>query len=133
MNPRGETKNWRLGPAAALLLAYLLVLQSIAFGVSTSARGAALFSGQICVSKSSGPLDSGGGDPTAPARRMRHGDTCCVFHSAGFGAATTPSPFVGEPPPVLSYVAARLAYDETQARREPATPPLGSRAPPTIV
>lgn len=120
-----------MGPAAALLLAYLLVLQSIAFGVSTSARGAALFSGQICLSKTSGPL--GGGDPATPARPVRHADTCCVFHSAGFGAATTPSPFVGEPPPALSYVEVRLAYDEAGIRADPATPPLGSRAPPSFV
>lgn len=132
MNLRDETRTWRLGPAAALLLAYLLVLQGLVFGVSTSARGAALFSGQVCLSKSSGPLD-GGGDPAAPTRRARHGDSCCVFHSAAFGAATAPSPFIGEAPPALAYVEIRLAYDESRARSEPATPPLGSRAPPSIV
>ena len=130
MNPRSETRTWRLGPAAALVLAYLLVLQSIAFGVSTNARGAALFSGQICVSKASGPL---GGDPATPARPARHGDKCCVFHCAGFGAATaTPSPFIGEPP-ILGHVDIRLAYDDTRVVFEAATPPLGSRAPPIIV
>lgn len=130
MNARGEKENWRLGPAAALLLAYLLVLQGLAFGVSSSARGAALFSGAICFSKSSGPLDSG---PGTPARPARHGDACCVFHSAGFGAAATPSPFVGEPPPSLYYVEIKLAYDEAPAQSKAATPPLGSRAPPSIV
>lgn len=131
MIPRGDTKSWRLGPAAALLLAYLLVLQSIAFGVSTSARGAALFSGQICLSKVSGPL--GGGDPATPARPVRHSDKCCVFHCAAFGAATAPSPFIGEAPPARSYIEIALAYDETRAAPKVATPPLGSRAPPVNV
>lgn len=131
MNPRGETKTSQLGPAAAtLLLAYLLVLQSLVVGVATSARGAALFSDTICLSKASGPLDGGSAPPGRPAR---HGDSCCVFHCAAFGSAAAPSPFVGEAPPSLSYVEIKPVYDRSVLLSEAATPPLGSRAPPALV
>lgn len=116
--------------AATLLVAYLLILQGIAAGAVTSARGAALFADAICLSKASNPLD---GAPGAPMRPTRHGDACCVVHMAGFGGATAPSPFVGEIPPPLTYVEARLAFDHGAPRTEAATPPLGSRAPPALI
>lgn len=115
--------------AATLLVAYLLVLQGIAAGAVSSARGAALFADAICLSKSSGPLDT----PGAPIRPSRHGDACCVFHCASLGGATAPSPFVGETPPALSYIASKLAFDHALSGSDAATPPLGSRAPPALI
>lgn len=131
MNARSEVRNWQFGSTAVtLLVAYLLVLQGFAVGVSGGGRSASgLFADAICFSKASGPLS---GDPSAPARRARHGDVCCVVHCASLGGATAVSPFVGEAPPSLSYVEAKLAFDETVLRAEAATPPLGSRAPPVI-
>lgn len=130
MNPRSEARSWQFGPTAVtLLVAYLLVLQGLAVGVSSGVRGAGLFADAICLSKSSGPLDN---NPAAPARHSRH-DGCCVFHSASPGGAATPSPFVGEPPPSLSYIEIKLAFDGTQLRSDAATPPLGSRAPPALI
>ncbi|PPD43894.1 MAG: hypothetical protein CTY15_08590 [Methylocystis sp.] len=129
MNPRGEKTRHFGTTAATLLVAYLLMLQGIAAGVVTSARGAELFADAICVSKGSGPLDG----PAAPIRPTRHGDACCVFHCTSLGGATTPSPFVGETPPALNYVEAKLAFDHALPGSEVATPPLGSRAPPSLI
>jgi len=129
MTPR-TTRNRHFGSTAAtLLVAYLLVLQGIAAGAVTSARGSALFADAICLSKGSGSLDGDGG---APIRPTRHGDACCVVHCATMGGAATPSPFTGETPPALSYVEARLAFSHALSGSEPATPPLGSRAPPVL-
>jgi len=129
MNTRNEVKAWRFGPTAVtLLVAYLLVLQSLAVGVSSGARGSGLFVDAICLSKSSGPLDR---NPATPARHSRH-DGCCVYHGASVGGAA-PSPFVGEPPPSLSYVKVKLAFDNASVRSDPATPPLGARAPPSLI
>jgi hypothetical protein len=122
----GRTRHFG-STAATLLVAYLLVLQGLAAGVVTTARGAALFDGAICLSKASGPLDGAPGGPT------RHGDACCVFHCASLGGATAPSPFIGETPPALSYVEAKLAFDHALSGSEAATPPLGSRAPPSLI
>lgn len=116
--------------AATLLVAYLFLLQGIAAGAVTSARGSALFADAICLSKSAGPL---GGAPGAPIRTSRHGDACCVIHCASLGGAASPSPFVGETPPALSYIEARLAFEHALSGSEAATPPLGSRAPPALI
>lgn len=130
MSPRSD-KNRHFGSTAAtLLVAYLLVLQAVAAGAVTSARGAALFADAICQSKASGALD---GAPGAPIRTSRHGDACCVVHMASFGGAAAPSPFVGETPPALSYIEARLAFERALPNAEAATPPLGSRAPPALI
>jgi hypothetical protein len=130
MNPRRETTRHFGSTAATLLVAYLLVLQGIAAGVVTSARGSAMFADAICLSKASGPLDGGPGGPIRPSR---HGDACCVLHCAALGGATTPSPFIGETPPALSYVEAKLAFDHALPNSDAATPPLGSRAPPSLI
>lgn len=130
MIPRIDRSRHFGATAATLLVAYLLVLQGIAAGAVTSARGSALFADAICLSKSSGSLD---GAPGAPIRPSRHGDACCVFHCVSMGGATTPSPFVGETPPALSYIEARLAFEHALSGSEAATPPLGSRAPPALV
>ncbi|WP_457798824.1 DUF2946 family protein [Methylocystis sp. S23] len=127
MNPRSEKTRHFGSTAATLLVAYLLILQGIAAGAVTSARGAALFADAICLSKASAPLDG------APIRPSRHGDACCVVHLAGFGGAAAPSPFVGEIPPALTYVEARLAFEHALPNAEAATPPLGSRAPPGLI
>lgn len=130
MNARSEARNWQFGPTAVtLLVAYLLVLQGLAVGVASGARGPGLFADTICLSKAS---DRVGGGPATPARHSRH-DGCCVFHSASMGGAAAPSPFVGETPPSLSYVEVKLAFDETRLPAEAATPPLGSRAPPALI
>lgn len=129
MDPRSERTRHFGSTAATLLVAYLLVLQGIAAGVVTSARGSALFADAICLSKSSGPLDG----PAAPIRPARHGDACCVIHCASIGGATAPSPFIGETPPALTYVEAKLAFDHALPNTEAATPPLGSRAPPSLI
>jgi len=52
---------------------------------------------------------------------------------AGFGGASAPSPFVGETPPALSYMEAKLAFEHALPNSEAATPPLGSRAPPALI
>jgi hypothetical protein len=116
--------------AATLLVTYLLILQGIAAGAVSSARGAALFADAICLSKSGGGLD---GAPGAPVRHGRHGDACCVVHMASFGGAAAPSPFIGEIPPALTYVEARLAFSHALPHGDASTPPLGSRAPPVPV
>lgn len=130
MTPRSD-RNRHVGTTAAtLLVAYLLILQGLAAGAVTSARGAALFADAICLGKASGPLD---GAPGAPIRPSRHSDACCVVHCASLGGATAPSPFIGETPPALSYIEAKLAFDHALSGAEAATPPLGSRAPPIRV
>lgn len=130
MNARLDRTRHFGSTAASLLVAYLLILQGIAAGAVVSARGSALFADSICLSKSSGPLQ---GAPGAPIRPSRHGDACCVVQMAGFGGATAPSPFIGERPPALSHVAARLAFERDIPIAEAATPPLGSRAPPVLI
>ncbi|MEK4033193.1 hypothetical protein WOC76_18220 [Methylocystis sp. IM3] len=130
MIPRNDRRGHFGSTAATLLVAYLLILQGIAAGAVTSARGSALFSDAICLGKSAGPL---GGAPGAPIRPTRHGDACCVIHCVSLGGATAPSPFVGETPPPLTYIEARLAFEHALSGSEAATPPLGSRAPPALV
>ena len=129
MNPRSETQNWRLGPAAALLLAYMLVLQGIVAGVS-GARASGPFGSAICFSKSTGPL---GDNPATPPAQGRHSDKCCVFHGASPGGPPTDSPFVGEPPRAQVHIEIKRAFDSARALSEAATPPLGSRAPPVLI
>ena len=129
MTPR-INRNGQFGSTAAtLLVAYLFILQGLAAGVVTHSRGSGLFADTLCLSKGSGPLDGGNGGPIRPSR---HGDACCVVHCATLGGATAPSPFTGETPPALSYVAAKLAFAHALSGSEPATPPLGSRAPPAL-
>ena len=128
MIPRTNRTGRYGSTAATLLVAYLLVLQGIAAGVVTSARGSAMFADAICLSKSSNSLDGSG----APIRPSRHGDACCVVHCASVGGATAPSPFTGETPPALTYLAAKLAFSHALTGSETATPPLGSRAPPVV-
>ncbi|CAJ0883712.1 hypothetical protein AMST5_03457 [freshwater sediment metagenome] len=132
MTLSSERKRHFGSTAATLLVAYLLILQGLAAGAVTSARGSALFADAICLNKASGPADDGA--PGAPIRPSRHGDAaCCVFHCASLGGAAAPSPFVGETPPALSYIEARLAFDHALSGSEAATPPLGSRAPPALI
>jgi hypothetical protein len=132
MSARSEVRTWQCGSTAVtLLVAYLFVLQGFAVGVSFSQRAPGLFASTICFDKSSQPLS---GDPSTPARRVRHGgDACCVVHCASLGGATAASPFVGETPPAASYSTIKLAFDETSLWPEAATPPLGSRAPPVLI
>jgi hypothetical protein len=124
-------KRWELGPTAlTLLVAYLLVLQGIAVGVASGQRSTSgLYANSTCFSRSANSLD---GDPSTPARPARHGDICCVFHCAGFGATGPVSSFVVETPPA-SFAEIKLAFDERGAIAETATPPLGSRAPPATI
>jgi len=131
MSAQSDPRNWRFGPrAVTLAVAYLLVLQGIAIGGATGMRAGGRFADAICFSKSVDAL--GGSGPATPSRHARH-DGCCVFHSAAAGAATAVSPFVGETPPSLSYVKVKLAFDQSRLRADPATPPLGSRAPPYLI
>lgn len=124
-------RNGHFGSTAAtLLVAYLFILQGLAAGIVTSSHGSGLFADTLCLSKGSSPLDGGSG---GPIRRSRHGDACCVVHCVSMGGATGLSPFIGETPPALSYVAAKLAFAHALSGAEPATPPLGSRAPPVLI
>ncbi|WP_292531005.1 hypothetical protein [Methylocystis sp.] len=131
MSTRSEVKTWQYGSTAVtLLVAYLLVLQGFAIGVSSSGRASGLFANAICFNKSSGPLS---GDPATPARPARQGgDVCCVAHCAPLGGATAASAFVGEAHPPASYSTIKLAFDATSISSEASTPPLGSRAPPIL-
>ncbi len=129
MSGRGDVKTWQCGSTAVtLLVAYMLVLQGFAIGVSFSGRASGLFANAICFNKSSGPLS---GDPATPARQG--GDVCCVVHCASFGGATAASAFVGETHPPASFSTIKLAFDETSLSPEASTPPLGSRAPPVLI
>ncbi|MGD9539864.1 DUF2946 family protein [Methylocystis sp.] len=133
MSGRSEVRTWQCGSTAVtLLVAYLLVLQGFAIGVSFSGRSSSLFASAICFNKSSGPLS---GDPATPARPARQGgDVCCVVHCASLGGATAASAFVGEPrPPAAAFSTIKLAFDETSLFPEASTPPLGSRAPPVLI
>lgn len=128
MNARNE-KYWQFGPTAAtLLVAYLLVLQGIAVGVASGARvaSAGLFANSICLTRSEAP----GGNPAAPSRSGHRFDICCVFHCSDLGAAPA-SAFAGEQAPIMAYADLRPAIDDHGVAIPAATPPLGSRAPPT--
>jgi hypothetical protein len=116
--------------AVSLFVFYMLILQ----GLITSAAWAAPSNGPlidaICISKASNPIDD---LPTAPTRHGRH-DACCVFHASGFSAAAAgQSPFIGEAPPSLFYIETPQAFDADRRRDETSTPPLGSRAPPSLI
>ncbi len=115
--------------AVSLFVFYMLILQ----GLITSAAWATPSNGPlidaICISKASTPIDD---LPTAPTRHGRH-DACCVFHATGFGASAGQSPFIGEAPPSLFYIERPLAFDAGWRRNETSTPPLGSRAPPSLI
>lgn len=113
----------------SLFVFYMLILQGLVTSAAWATPSAGPLFDAICISKSSNPIDD---LPTAPARHGRH-DACCVFHSASFGSAATPSPFVGEAPPSLFYIEKPLAFDAASGIDKPATPPLGSRAPPHLV
>jgi hypothetical protein len=121
-------KSWQFGPASAtLLVAYLLVLQGLAVGFAVGARSG-FFPGSICLSNSSASSEA---DPSAPARQHHPTDICCVLHCSGMGDATVAEFASQTPPPQL--VAERLTPFSWQvAPARPATPPLGSRAPPSI-
>ncbi len=115
--------------AVSLFVFYMLILQGLISSAALATPSAGLLTDAICISKASSPID---GNPVAPARHGRH-DACCVYHAAGFGAAPAQSPFIGETPPSLFYIEKQLAFDEAPWRNEPATPPLGSRAPPSLI
>ncbi|MCX7899372.1 MAG: hypothetical protein N2444_04700, partial [Methylocystis sp.] len=102
MRSRSDARGWEFGPSAAtLVLAYLLVLQGV-FAGAMSLRAANAFGAAICLSKASGPLND---NPVAPRAPMRHGEKCCVFHSAAGGSPPALHPFAGEPPRALNFVA----------------------------
>ena len=132
MSGRSEVKTWQCASSAAtLLVAYLLVLQGFAIGVSFSGRTSGLFANSICFSKASAPL---AGDPATPARPARQGgDACCVAHCASFGGATAAADFVGGNHPPASFSTIQLAFGESSLSLEASTPPLGSRAPPVLI
>lgn len=115
--------------AISLFVFYMLILQGLITSAAWAAPSAGNLIDAICISKASNPIDD---FPSGPPRHGRH-DACCVFHMAGFGAASAQSPFVGETPPTLFYVEKPLAFDDARRRDEPATPPLGSRAPPRLI
>jgi hypothetical protein len=121
-------KSWQFGPASAtLLVAYLLVLQGLAVGFAVGAKSG-LFTGPICLSKGDGVLGTG---PSAPARSSHSSDdVCCILHCSGMGDATIPG-FVSQISP-LRFVAEKLTpFSAQDGLARPATPPLGSRAPPS--
>jgi hypothetical protein len=128
MVTRGEARPSQFSSAAAtLLVAYLLVLQGLALGVTSGRNTGGLAANAICFNKASTPI----GDNQSPARPARHGDICCVFHVA-LGGATGVSPFIGELP-ATGYRLVNRGFDSTDVRRNAATPPLGSRAPPSFM
>jgi hypothetical protein len=127
---RNANKTWQFGPASAtLLVAYLLVLQGLAVGFTVGAKSG-LFAGSICLSKGSG---SSKADPAAPGRQSHNSaDVCCVLHCSGMGDATAAA-FTAQTPP-LRLVAERLTpFSAQDGLARTATPPLGSRAPPSSI
>jgi len=119
-------RNWRFGPTAMTLLAtYMLVLQSLVIGVGAATPGASgLFAKTVCVSKRANPADG----PVSPGGGG-HADACCAFHFAGTNAP--PPRVVALAPPVRVLSAAIAPQERRAAPIRVATPPLGSRAPPT--
>lgn len=115
--------------AVSLFVFYMLILQGLIASAAWATPTSGPYADAICISKTSNPIDGG---PAAPARHSRH-DACCVFHAASFGAGAAQSPFIGETPPSLFYIEKPLAFDDARGRYEPATPPLGSRAPPSLI
>jgi hypothetical protein len=125
-------KTWQFNTApATLLAAYLLVLQGIALGfaVGVSPGSSGLFSGSICFSRGGAPSQA---NPSAPARSSHQSDVCCVIHCSGFGDATVAGP-VSPMPPIQSIAEILTPFSVQHGFGRPATPPLGSRAPPVSV
>ena len=115
--------------AVSLFVFYMLILQGLITSAALASPSPGPLVDAICISKASSPID---GLPSAPARHGRH-DACCVFHSTSFGSASTQSPFIGEAPPSLFYIEKPLAFDTARVRGDASTPPLGSRAPPSLI
>jgi hypothetical protein len=127
---RNAPKTWQFNTApATLLAAYLLVLQGLAvgFAVGVAPGASGLFAGSICFSKGVGVPD-----PAAPARSSHQSDACCVLHCSGMGDATAAG-FVSLTPPIQSIAEKLYPFSIQDGRTRPSTPPLGSRAPPTLV
>jgi hypothetical protein len=128
---RGKAlRNRQFGTAATtLLVAYLLVLQGFAVSFAAQAKGVAnaSYGSSICLG-----AESGGniGVPTAPTRRMSHGDACCVFHCDGFGA---PAAFLADEPLLVVHSGAQPAVALADHFAPRLTFPLGSRAPPELL
>jgi hypothetical protein len=120
----------QFGPAATLLVAYLLVLQGLAVGFATNGRAAAsgLFGNSICLTTPEAARNS---DPAAPARSASHKDSCCIFHCSGMGVAPEPG-CSGETPRSSVDGAATPPLGHLVALATPRSSPLGSRAPPAI-
>lgn len=130
MKRRDAARFFQVGSTTAtLLVAYLFVLQGLAVGVTTVRSPSGLFANAICLTNAPGDEKA----PATPARSSRHGDVCCVLQCGALGAAAAAAPFVGAIPPALSYVEVKPAFDATVVRADAATPPLGSRAPPSLI
>ena len=129
MKPK-VNKSWQFGPASAtLLVAYLLVLQGLAVGFAVGARSG-LFAGPICLSNGANPSTT---DSSAPARPSHNSaDVCCVLHCSGMGDATAAGFSWQSPPPLRVAETLRPTYAQVGPTRA-ATPPLGSRAPPSLI
>ena len=128
------TRTSQLGSAAAsLFVAYMLVLQGLAAGLSLSAaRGEAGFLGNVvCLEKNEG-RPSSYADPLAPGPKRNHGVSCCVLHCSGAGAPPLSS-YVEELRGAFPVTVAWPGLDERSATLQWPTLPLGSRAPPQTV
>ena len=122
-------KTWQVGTTtASLLVASLLVLQGLVIGFATNLRGeSGLSANSICVTKG----DAQPGDPSAPAPRRAHGDSCCVFHCSGGGVL--PASSWEEALARISHAQDAWSGEETDAFSPRPTLPVGSRAPPIFI
>jgi hypothetical protein len=122
-------KTWQVGSTtASLLVASLLVLQGLVIGFAINLRGeAGLSANSICVTKG----DARASDPSAPAPRRAHGDSCCVFHCSGGGVP--PASSWQEALVRTSHAQDAWSGEETDAFSPRPTLPVGSRAPPTSI
>lgn len=120
-------KSWQYGQTAAtLLVAYLLVLQGIALGVTIGARaGQGALGSAVCLTARAA-VDSRSEAP----RPASHGfEICCLQHCSGLdsGAVGTAA---GYEAPVAAYASLVSPPLELAALPRREVLPLGARAPP---
>ena len=111
---------------APLLVAYLLVLQSLALGLVSPVQ--AMRASGVCIQSADDRAPSVPGAPR-PTGSQSH-DQCCVFHGAGAGMA--PPEAAAKLPPAPHGVPADWPAPSVAAASLWPTLPVGSRAPPVF-
>jgi hypothetical protein len=121
-------KSWQYGQTAAtLLVAYLLVLQGIALGLSIGARaGQGALSGAVCLTA----RESVDNRSQAPRSATQGMDACCLQHCSGLdGGVVAAAPADHAPDGHFASLLSPPRETALLPRRE--VLPLGARAPPS--